>query len=129
MINKRKTFQRQLILNGVKELGNHPTAEQVYEYISNTHPTISRATVYRNMNQLADCGELQHIGNFQGGAQYDHNLHDHCHFVCDDCKKTFDVEGDISTIYEYLVPSEQFNIRRVNLSFNGLCSDCKPIMA
>lgn len=124
---KRNTFQRMLIMNAVKELDVHATAEQVFEYVAKTHPTISKATVYRNMNQMVMGGELLHIGNFHGSARYDHNLHDHSHFICDKCKQVFDIEGDFSHVYDNIKGADKFDIRHHNLYFSGLCHECKPI--
>ena len=49
----RNTIQRQIVLQAVNQLHNHPTADAIYAFIAAQHPTISKATVYRNLNQLA----------------------------------------------------------------------------
>jgi len=71
--NKRNTIQKQLVLDAVKELNIHATAEQVFEYVVKKHTSISKATVYRNLSQMAESGELLNIGSFYGSAHYDHN--------------------------------------------------------
>lgn len=125
MDSKRKTIQRQLILDAVKELDIHSTAEQVYEHVVKQHPSISRATVYRNLGQMAETGELINIGNFYGAAHYDHNLHHHYHVICEECKRIFDVEGDFSDIGKRIKGVKGFVITTCNISFKGLCPDCK----
>lgn len=52
----RNTIQRQIVLQAVNQLHNHPTADAIYAVIAAQHPTISKATVYRNLNQLAAQG-------------------------------------------------------------------------
>ena len=42
----------------MNQLHNHPTADAIYAFIAAQHPTISKATVYRNLNQLAAQGEI-----------------------------------------------------------------------
>ena len=42
----------------MKKLKCHPTADEVYAQVSSEHPTISRGTVYRNLNQLMADGEI-----------------------------------------------------------------------
>ena len=49
----RNTVQRQIVLQAVRSLHDHPTADSVYAVIAAEHPSISKATVYRNLNQLA----------------------------------------------------------------------------
>ena len=46
--------QREEILNVVKEMRNHPTAEEIYEISKETIPNISLGTVYRNLNTLVN---------------------------------------------------------------------------
>ena len=122
---RRNTIQRQLILSAVKELDIHATAEQVVEHLAKTHPTIGRATVYRNLNQMAEAGELLRIGSFHGATHYDHNCHEHYHFACNDCKKIFDVEGSLPDLFERFKDTIGFDITDCNLSFGGICWECK----
>ena len=127
MSSRRTTIQRQLVLNAVKELDIHATAEQVYAHIIKQHPNIGRATVYRNLHQLVEAGEITDIGNFYGSTHYDHNNHKHYHFICANCKKIFDVEGDLSYVCDNIKQSEGFDITDINISFSGLCWECKKI--
>ena len=59
MTNSRNTIQRQLVLSAVRQLQNHPTADEVYLEVQKNCPTISRATVYRNLKLLAEEGEIR----------------------------------------------------------------------
>jgi len=125
MVSKRNTIQRQLVYNAVRELNIHATAEQVYEYVVIDHPSISKATVYRNLSQMSDAGELLNIGSFYGSVHYDHNCHDHYHFVCEECKRVFDIPACLPDLYDELDDIDGFEIRSHNLSFSGLCRECR----
>jgi len=127
METKRNTVQRQLIFNAVKELDIHATAEQVVAYLAEKHPAIGRATVYRNLNQLAESGELLRVGSFYGSTHYDHNCHEHYHLVCSSCRRVFDVEGSLSGVFERFKNTDGFDIDDVHVSFSGLCWECKKI--
>ena len=120
----RNTIQRQLIFNAVKEMDIHANAEQVYEYVAAIYPSISKATVYRNLGKMADTGELLNIGSFYGAVHYDHNCHEHYHFICEKCKKVHDINIDFPNINE-LAATEGLEIKSHHLSFKGLCSKCK----
>ena len=121
---KRNTIQRQLVLNAVRELDAHATAEQVYDHVFQKHPTISKATVYRNLSQMAESGELLNIGSFYGSAHYDHNCHEHYHFICEKCKKVFDVDCRAPDFFLRIPHMDGFKIMRHNLTFSGLCHRC-----
>jgi len=125
MTGKKNTVQRSLILQAVKALNIHASAEQVFEYVVKSHPSISKATVYRNLSQMAASGELLNIGDFYGAAHYDHNCHEHYHFICENCKRIFDIEGDFSDIFGRVNGKDGLHIKNFNLSFNGLCRACK----
>ena len=60
--------QRELILKTLKENCIHPTAEQLYELIRREEPTVSLATVYRNLNLLAENGMVKKIEGLDGTA-------------------------------------------------------------
>jgi len=124
MENKRNTIQRQLIYDAVKQLNIHATAEQVFEHVVKKYPTISKATVYRNLNQMAELGELLNAGNLLGSTRYDHNCHEHYHFACEMCKRIFDVEGDFSDVIENLRNKNGFDITSGGISFTGVCNNC-----
>ena len=122
---KRNTLQRQLIYNAVEELNIHATAEQVYEHVAKQHPSISKATVYRNLSQMAQAGELLDLSNLCRSTHYDHNTHEHYHLVCESCDKIFDVEADFSDIQDRLAHMKEFDIKSHEISFRGLCLSCK----
>jgi len=122
---KRNTIQRQLIFDAVKELNIHATAEQVIEHLAQTYPSIGRATVYRNLSQMAESGELLRVGSFYGSTHYDHNCHEHYHFICSDCRCIFDVEGQLGDLVERFKGTNGFDIIDCNMSFSGLCWECK----
>ncbi|MCL2844239.1 MAG: transcriptional repressor [Chitinivibrionia bacterium] len=122
---KRNTIQRRLILDAMKELDVHANAEQIYDYIKKKHSSVSKATVYRNLRQMVDMGDLLSIGDFYGSTHYDHNPRSHHHFVCENCRKIFDVEGRFSDLREQISGIDGFDVKGYNLNFKGLCELCR----
>jgi len=125
MNDKRNTIQRKLISDAVKELDIHASAEQVYEYIKEKYSSISKATVYRNLSQMAEAGELVNIGDFYGCAHYDHNCQKHYHFVCEECKRIFDINEYFPDICERITKNADFEIKGHNINFDGICAACR----
>jgi Fe2+ or Zn2+ uptake regulation protein len=124
MNSKRNTVQKQLILDAVGELNSHATAEQVYEHVAAKCPTISKATVYRNLRQLADQRKLLNIGTFYGVTHYDHKCHEHSHFVCEQCGQVHDVNEDFADILNRAGKTPGVKISGFQLHFSGLCDKC-----
>lgn len=123
---KRNTIQRTLVLDAVNRLKSHATADEIYEAVVQTHPRISRATVYRNLNQLADDAEIQKLEMPDGPDRFDHILQRHYHAKCSRCGRVFDVEMDyMEDIIRLVKDAHGFAIDGHNLVFTGVCPSCQ----
>ena len=69
-VQRRNTKQRKLVLDAVRQSYNHPTADEIYNAVREQDDKISRGTVYRNLNLLADAGEILSIKT-PGGSRFD----------------------------------------------------------
>ena len=69
-VQRRNTRQRKLVLDAVRQSYNHPTADEIYNAVREQDDKISRGTVYRNLNLLADAGEILSIKT-PGGSRFD----------------------------------------------------------
>lgn len=123
---KRHTVQCDLVLEMVNKLRNHATADEIYEEIIKAHPTISRATVYRNLQRLSDMGEIRKW-SFPGGAdRYDHLSFDHYHIKCQKCGRVYDVDMDyIPDIEKSIRNKNGFDFTGHMIIFEGICPECK----
>ncbi len=118
--------QREQVLEALKENVVHPTAEYLYEVMKDKNPKISLATLYRNLNQLAQAGIIKKIDGLETSAHFDHNTHNHYHFICDKCKKVFDVDADIAPDIVTKTEKETgFFIEGHDIVFHGLCRECQ----
>lgn len=123
---KRQTIQRTLILDAVTQLKNHPTADQVYSEIHTKHPTISRGTVYRNLNKLAENGEILMV-EVPGGANiFDFNTNNHYHARCEVCGRVVDVDmKTIPNLLDQIGNKDEFEFLGYDIVFRGICSNCE----
>lgn len=118
--------QRELILETLKENVVHPTAEYLYEKVHKKDANISLATLYRNLNKLANEGIIKKIDGLEISSHYDHNTFEHYHFICEKCGKVFDIESNIATDIEPKAEEETgFKINGHDIIFHGLCNECK----
>ena len=123
---KRSTIQRKLTLEAVNSLHCHATGEEVYEEVSKEHPSVSRTTVYRNLKDLSDSGEIRKINNSGGADRFDHIVEKHYHVRCDKCGKLFDVDMPyMGEIQENVRNTHGFIINGYDLMFRGVCPDCQ----
>lgn len=125
-MSERNTIQRALVLEAVNALRCHATADEVYAYISKEHPTISRGTVYRNLNRLAESGDIHKLEIPGEADRYDHICGKHYHIKCIVCKKIFDVDMDYIDDLESNVKDRRgFDLFGYDLYFKGICPRCR----
>lgn len=124
-MRKRNTIQGQLVLNAVRQLGNHPTADDVYNYVVQMHPNISKGTVYRNLNSLAEDGILIKISVPDAADRFDHTLEKHYHIKCMNCKEFVDVNLDyMQELDDKVAESTKYKILSHDVVFKGICHNC-----
>jgi Fur family peroxide stress response transcriptional regulator len=78
----RLTRQRSAVYDHLREAYNHPTAEDVYQRVKTTIPSISLATVYKALDALVDCGLASRLVAANGSARYDARSDHHYHLRC-----------------------------------------------
>ena len=125
--------QREIILETLKQNVVHPTAEYLYDILRKTHPKISLATLYRNLNQLAQNGIIKKIDGLETSSHFDHNTFEHYHFICSECKRVFDIPADVAIINSSRKDANaqkaeeltDFTINTHDVVFCGICKDCK----
>lgn len=123
---QRNTLQRQLVLQAVQALHSHPTAEDVYTEVSRQHPSISRATVYRNLNALAQQGEVRRVSHLNAADRFDFSLHPHYHFRCTRCGRVYDADLPYQEGLLDAVPNAAgHHIGTAEITFTGICAACE----
>lgn len=87
----------------LKILGRHmhPTIDELYEEILAENPSVSLATVYKNLNTLKDEGLVVEVNMPNQKAKYDIFEHPHIHIVCENCGNVSDMSYDDALLDEY----------------------------
>lgn len=119
------TIQTHLVRNALFSLANHPTASQVYDYIHEDHPSISKATVYRALNKLVDLGEARKICINNGADRFDHQTSRHYHVQCSICGKVDDVLiNPLDSLMQNAEDVSGYLIQKYEIQFDGICPAC-----
>jgi Fe2+ or Zn2+ uptake regulation protein len=79
----RYTPQREAVLNWLRSVDCHPTAEQVFAAVRVQLPSISLATVYKALEALVDAGLAARLPDGAGPARYDGRSDAHYHLRCE----------------------------------------------
>lgn len=124
-MQRRNTVQKQLVMNAVLSLGCHATADEVYNFIKAEHPSVSKATVYRNLNLLAEDGSIRKLQIPGEAERFDHNVREHYHVRCLKCGRVFDVDMAVIPELESRINDRHgFVFLGCDIVFKGICPDC-----
>ena len=73
------TPQRVAIHEAIIKLKNHPTAENIFNYIKKNHPNISIGTVYKVLDSFVEHNLLRKVKTEKDVMRYDAVLYHHHH--------------------------------------------------
>lgn len=125
MKQTRYSKQRENIKKGLEKFCVHPTAEELYFELKPQNQNLSLATVYRNLNQLADCSEIKKIEGLSGKVHYDHNTCEHFHMICLNCGKVEDLFFEPEKLKKILNKQKEFEIISYDILVKGICKKCQ----
>jgi Fe2+ or Zn2+ uptake regulation protein len=124
-ISRRATKQRKIILEELRRVRTHPTADSIFKMVRKRLPSISFGTVYRNLNLLKDEGKILELTCGKYSCHYDGNPQMHYHFFCLHCGKIFDIEElNLEDLNKMLNKKSDFVARYHRLDFYGYCGKC-----
>lgn len=125
---QRNTMQKSIVLETVRSMYDHPTADMVYNELHGSYPTISKATVYRILGQLSANGDIRKVAVTGGADHYDFNTSPHYHIICTKCGAVGDIVMDsipqVENPSEYIIDSGGFTVCGGTVLFSGVCSEC-----
>lgn len=120
------TLQRRAIYEAILGCANHPTVDDVLEAVRPRIPGLSRVTVYRILETLAQHGLISRASHRGGVKRYDANIARHHHLVCTRCERTIDL--DDPTLDQMRMPDTKslgFHIADFSIHFSGVCQACR----
>lgn len=100
----KATPQRISVLNVLSE-HKHPTIDELYDRIREFYPSISLATVYKNLATLMDKGLVVEVNMPNQKTKYDIYEYPHVHVVCENCGHVEDMffeNGEMSNFQKGL---------------------------
>ena len=122
----RMTRQRQVILEELRKINSHPTADEVYEMVRRRLPRVSLGTVYRNLDMLCECGMIQKLELAGPQRRFDGTIENHYHVRCIRCGRVEDAPIEpLAALEDTLRELSDYEIIGHRLKFIGICPQCK----
>jgi Fur family peroxide stress response transcriptional regulator len=120
------THQRLAIAKVLSVSKGHPDVETIFARLRGRFPSMSLATVYRNIMLFKSFGEVLELGFPNGRNRFDGNKpYPHPHVICIRCQKIIDPDvGSLKDMTAEVADKTGFDILTHRLDFFGICSDC-----
>jgi Fur family ferric uptake transcriptional regulator len=122
---QRMTRQRRIILEELRKLKSHPTADELYDAVRERLPRISLGTVYRNLDVLQENGEVLKLESAGSQKRFDGDTHPHYHVRCVHCGRVGDVENEVAELDVTGFSAPGFTITGGTVEFYGICDLCR----
>lgn len=122
------TRQRRIILEAVLDLDTHPTADAVYSSASVCRAGISRATVYRTLENLVRLGAITKTCHTGGKIRYDRRTEIHHHMICLRCDAVEDInDAKLDAVSIPDTSAFGFDVKDFRVQLRGLCRRCSKM--
>ena len=121
------THQRQVLYETMQSMPGHPSPEEVFASVQVRIPSISLATVYKNIHLFVESGVFRELSIHHGTLRVEMNKEPHHHMVCSVCKKVADLPGGNQAnfaLQNATLPGG-FLVERVSMDVIGVCPECQ----
>ena len=110
------------ILEIVSSSRSHKTAEEIFDALRQTYPSVALATVYNNLNRLWRVDLIRNV-TVEGQRGPVDRIQRHDHLVCKGCGRLLDI--DLGDLTPQLEQKAGISILSYDLKLTYLCEDCQ----
>lgn len=120
------THQRQILFEVLQGMTGHPSPEQVYAKVKRRIPSVSLATVYKNIHLFIESGMFREVSPHHGSLRVEVNSRPHHHLVCTGCRSISDIdEEELGLPQKPKLLSSGFLVERYAVDVLGRCPACQ----
>ena len=122
--NLKVTPQRLEILNLLNNNG-HLSVDDMYKLLQNKFPTLSLATIYKNIKLMSAKLLLSEVKIPKSKSVYELSKQEHAHIVCKKCNNIMDINLDTSSLTQQAILLSNYAIADSLIVLRGICPKCK----
>lgn len=123
----RVTPQRIAVLDALRSLNSHPTADEIIQFIRREYPNLAVGTVYNALETFTEKGIIKKVKTDQDVMRYDAYTDKHFHLYCEESDRIEDYyDNELSALIESYFEQKEikhFNIEDVQIQINGRFTD------
>lgn len=124
---KRMTKQRQAVFEELQRVSDFRSAQQIFDDLQRQGHKVGLATVYRNLQALAESEDIDSVRSNDGETLYRLCMTEkhHHHLVCRLCGSTREIEqADIEAWVNRIASQFAFSSVDHHMELFGVCSTC-----
>jgi Fur family ferric uptake transcriptional regulator len=128
----RVTSERLALLEEIYRQHGHIDAEEILAGLKASGQKVSRATVYRNLELLVECGlvQRQRLGRNRFLYEHVHAGQNHDHLACRDCGRVVEfVSPSIQAMLNEICRAHGFSREARQIQIFSLCEACAQASA
>ncbi|PHS32264.1 MAG: transcriptional repressor [Sulfurovum sp.] len=126
----KATFQRMNMLESIENNG-HMSIDAIYEEVVKKHPSLSLATVYKNIILMVENTVLVEVPIEGRKIKYELAKVDHIHLVCTKCGEVEDRPHNVNAdaVFSSMTKDENFSLSKQQINLYGVCAHCQEAIA
>lgn len=121
--NLKVTPQRLAIVEELYVNG-HMNIDDLYRKLLAKFPSISLATIYKNINAMVEKVFLSEVKIPNSKSVYELTKNEHAHIVCSSCGCIEDIIVDSSSVIQQVNTMNSFNVDKADIVLSGVCKNC-----
>ena len=122
----KPSVQRIAIMEYLMDHMIHPTADDIFNDLYPSIPTLSKTTVYNTLKLLEEQGAIQAVNIDDKNLRYDADISVHAHFKCKRCGCVHDIPLKKGAAFE-VKKSKDYILTECQVYYKGYCKQCKDI--
>jgi len=123
------TPERRLIFHGVMQNEQHFEADQLLMDLRAANKRVAKATIYRTLPLLVECGIIKQVQFGEKQTRYEHTYGHapHDHMVCLRCRRIIEFDSSkVRKLVSCLATAQRFLVASHRFQILGLCAECRP---
>ena len=124
----RLTGERKAVLRAALDDDGHFDAEKLWQEVNAQGGNVSRATVYRTVALLVECGQLRQIDTGERKSRFEPvaGREHHEHLVCNECGRIIEFhEPKMEDVLPRVCRKNDFEMTGHYVRITGWCGDCR----
>lgn len=123
--NQIKVTPQRLAIVSLMDQNGHISVREIFDKIKANFPSLSLATVYKNINAMLENNFIKELKIVGQDAKYELIKDAHSHMICQTCGKVEDIELDTDALISIAANKSHYSVAESAIQLFGICPDCQ----